>query len=54
VNLIIVALVPRFERRADRSRDLWVPVLISVGLTLAELAAADWLRLALLRLVSRG
>lgn len=53
VNLIIVSLVPRFEHHASGPRELWWPVLISVGMTVMELAAADWLRLALLRLVTQ-
>lgn len=54
VNLVIVALVPRFERRAERLRDLRTPVSIALALTLVELAAASWLRLGLLSLVSPG
>jgi len=53
VNLVIVALVPRFERRADTARDLALPVAIALGLTVVELAAAAWLRVALLSLVPR-
>lgn len=44
VNLVFVTLIPRFERRAHRARDAWLVVLIAVGFTLAELAAAAWLR----------
>jgi len=53
VNLIVVAVVPRFERRAERLRDLWAPVLIALAVAFVEIAAADALHLALLSLVSR-
>jgi uncharacterized membrane protein len=52
VNLVVVSLVPKFERRAERFRDIRLALLIATGLTLVEFALADWLRLALLRLVS--
>ena len=54
VNLVVVALVPRFERHAERLRDAWPAVLVAVGVTLVEFALADGLRLVLLRLLSRG
>lgn len=54
VNLVIVALVPRFEGAAARARDLILPAGIAFVLTLAELALADVLRIALLRLAARG
>lgn len=47
VNLIVVALVPRFERSASRLRDAWPAMLVALGVTVVELALADWLRLAL-------
>jgi uncharacterized membrane protein len=53
VNLIVVSLVPRFEQRLERLRDLWPAVLIAVAATVVELALADWLRVALLSLVSQ-
>jgi len=53
VNLIIVSLAPRFERRFERLRDAWPALGFSLALTVVELAAADWLRLVLLRMASR-
>jgi uncharacterized membrane protein len=53
VNLIIVSLLPHFERRASAVRDLWPALLLALVLTLFELALADWMRLALLSLVSQ-
>jgi uncharacterized membrane protein len=53
VNLVVVALVPHFEHRAQRARDLLVPLAIALGVTLIELSLADALRILLLRLVSR-
>jgi uncharacterized membrane protein len=53
VNLIIIALVPRFEQRAARMRDAWPALALSLAATVVELALADWLRLALLSLLTR-
>lgn len=52
VNLVVVLLVPRLERRAVRLRDAWPAALIALAATAVELAAADALRLALLSLLS--
>lgn len=54
VNLVVVALVPAFEHKAAHLRDTWRPVAIALAVSIAELAAADALRLVLLRLVGRG
>jgi uncharacterized membrane protein len=54
VNLVVVVLVPRFERRAERLRDAWPALLVAFGATLVELALADGLRILLLRLLARG
>jgi uncharacterized membrane protein len=54
VNLIVVSLIPRFERRAARLRDAWPALLIALAVSILEFAAADWLRLVLLRMASRG
>jgi uncharacterized membrane protein len=51
VNLVVVALVPRFERSAVRLRDAWPALLVALLVTVVELALADWLRLALLSIV---
>jgi uncharacterized membrane protein len=52
VNLILVAMVPRFERGARRLRDAWPAFLVALAVTVVELALADWLRLWLLNLVA--
>lgn len=53
VNLVLVSLATPFERTFDRFRDMWLPVLCALGLTLIELAAAGWLRVVLLSWVAR-
>lgn len=53
VNLVLVLLAPRLERRAERFRDIWLPAVFALGLTLVELAVATWIRLGLLALVAR-
>jgi len=44
VNLVLVCLLPFFERRYHRAREAWLPVLISLGLTGLELGLAALLR----------
>jgi uncharacterized membrane protein len=50
VNLVMVLLAPRFEQKAERLRDAWLPLLIAFGLTLVEVAVTGWLRGVLLSL----
>jgi uncharacterized membrane protein len=53
VNLVLVSLIPAFERSFDRLRDAWPALLLSMALSIAEFAAADAARLALVSLASR-
>lgn len=53
VNLVIVSLLPPFERRAESWRDLWVPGLVAVGLMAVELVGASLLRIGLETLAER-
>ena len=50
VNLVMVLLAPRFEQKAERLRDAWLPLLVAFGLTLVEVAVTGWLRGVLLSL----
>lgn len=52
VNLVVVLLVPRLERCAVRLRDAWPAFALALVVTVAELAAADLLRVWLLSLAS--
>ncbi len=51
VNLVIVGMLPMFDRRAERLSQLALPVLAAVVLAFAEIAAASALRLFLEGLV---
>ena len=50
VNLVLVCLIPRFERRCERVRDAWAMVLLAGALSCAELALAALLRVLAERL----
>jgi uncharacterized membrane protein len=52
VNLIIVTMPRAFERRADRLRDAWLPLLIAFGLSWAEIAASAGMKILLERLLT--
>jgi uncharacterized membrane protein len=45
VNLVFVGLIPYFERKARSVRDVWPHVLVALGLTAVELAAAALIRM---------
>lgn len=49
VNMVVVCLMPAFERRAEALSELWRPAVVALIVTLAELAAASLIRLWLLR-----
>jgi uncharacterized membrane protein len=53
VNLVVISLIPRFENRAGRLRDAWPALAVALAVTLVELAAADSLRLLLLRILAQ-
>ncbi|MDZ4063409.1 MAG: hypothetical protein U1E22_01965, partial [Coriobacteriia bacterium] len=44
VNLVLVALLPPFDQKASRKREILVPVLIAIVVSFAELAIAASLR----------
>jgi uncharacterized membrane protein len=47
VNLVIVAMLPPFDRQGERLRDVLVPVLLAVLAAIAEIAVAGFLRVVL-------
>ena len=49
----MVALLPSFERRADRIRNAWLPMLIAVGLAFMEIWLSGLLRLWLESVATR-
>jgi uncharacterized membrane protein len=53
VNLVMVCLVPRFERRAARLRDAWLAILIALGMSILEVWLSGLLRHALVALAGR-
>jgi len=53
VNLVVVGMLPAFDRRARRVRDLALPVVIAVAVAFVEVALAAQLRLLLLGLAAR-
>jgi uncharacterized membrane protein len=50
VNLVIVGMLPRFDRRALAFADIVVPVAIAFGMSIAEVAASAGLRALLIGL----
>ncbi len=46
-NLAVVSMVPAVEGRSERLRDAWPWLAVALALTVAEISAAGWVRLAL-------
>jgi uncharacterized membrane protein len=44
VNMVIALLPPRFDRSFERLREAWVPMLVALALSAAEIGLAAWLR----------
>ncbi len=53
VNLVMVCLMPPFERKADRLTDAWVAILVAVAMSLLEIWLSGLLRLWLESIVAR-
>jgi len=53
INLIMVGMLPMFERRAEHLSDAWLAILVAVGVALLEIALSAWLRVGLVTLSSR-
>jgi len=50
VNLILVCLLPAFERRADRVSDAWTQLLVAFALSWVEVALSALLKYGLVRI----
>ena len=44
VNLVLVAMLPMFERRAEKLTDAWLAILVALGVSFAEIWLAGLLR----------
>jgi uncharacterized membrane protein len=52
VNLVIVCMLPMFERRAERLVDAWLPILLAAGLGIVEIQLSWLLRTGLVLLAT--
>jgi uncharacterized membrane protein len=52
VNLVMVAVLPAFERKASRLSDAWLALLVSLGLSLLEIWSAGLLRTGILAMAT--
>lgn len=48
INMVIVCMFRRFDRRAESVRDVLLPAAIAFGMSIVQIAAAAWLRALLL------
>jgi uncharacterized membrane protein len=53
VNLVMVCMLPTFERRASRLSQAWVAILVAVGLSFVEIWLSALLRVGLVALATR-